>query len=177
MPSVPSRLAIVALLALPLQPPAGIRGFAPDAARQQREWEGRFKAIPDPARQREYLRRLSARPHHVGSPYQKENSEYMRDLFRSWGWDADLAVYHVLFPTPRTRRLELVAPTKYVARLDEPVLKEDPGTNYKAEQLPGYNAFSGDGDVTGPLVYVNYGVPADYEELARRGISVKGAIV
>ena len=177
MLSVPSRLAIVALLALPLQPPAGIRGFAPDAARQQREWEGRFKAIPDAARQREYLRRLSARPHHVGSPYQKENSEYMRDLFRSWGWDADLAVYHVLFPTPRTRRLELVAPTKYVARLDEPVLKEDAGTNYKAEQLPGYNAFSGDGDVTGPLVYVNYGVPADYEELARRGISVKGAIV
>lgn len=158
-------------------PPAQIRGFSPDAARQQREWEQRFKAIPDAQRQREYLRRLGARPHHVGSAYQKQNAEYMRDLFTSWGWDAQLAVYHVLFPTPRTRRLELLAPAKYVARLEEPVLKEDPGTQYKAEQLPGYNAFSGDGDVTGPLVYVNYGVPADYEELARRGISVKGAIV
>jgi N-acetylated-alpha-linked acidic dipeptidase len=177
MKPAPAHLALLALLTLPFQQPTEIRGFSPDAAKAQREWEARFKAIPEPARLRDYLRRLSARPHHVGSPYQKENSEYMRDLFRSWGWDADLAVYHVLFPTPRTRRLELVAPTKYIARLDEPVLKEDPGTNFKAEQLPGYNAFSGDGDVTGPLVYVNYGVPADYEELERRGISVKGAIV
>ncbi len=179
MPRLPRGLALAALLAVPAAQPSNppIRGFTAEGARQQRDLETRFKAIPDAQRQRDYLRRLSARPHHVGSPYQKENSEYMRDLFRSWGWDADLAVYHVLFPTPRSRRLELIAPTRYVAKLDEPVLKEDPATNFKAEQLPGYNAFSGDGDVTGPLVYVNYGVPADYEELARRGISVKGAIV
>jgi N-acetylated-alpha-linked acidic dipeptidase len=53
----------------------------------------------------------------------------------------------------------------------------DPTSSQRDEQLPSYNAYSADGDVTGPLVYVNYGVPADYEELERHGISVKGAIV
>ena len=70
-----------------------------------------------------------------------------------------------------------MAPTRFRAKLEEPVIKEDPSSNQRAEQLPTYNAYSGDGDVTAPLVYVNYGVPADYEELERRGISVKGAIV
>jgi N-acetylated-alpha-linked acidic dipeptidase len=159
------------------QATAPLRGFTADGSRTQREWEAKFRAIPDAARQRDLVRRLSARPHHVGSPYQKQNAEYMRDLFASWGWDAKIEEYHVLFPTPRLRRLELVAPSRYVAKLEEPVLKEDPGTAFKGEQLPTYNSYSGDGDVTGPLVYVNYGVPADYEELERRGISVRGAIV
>jgi len=160
----------------PLQDP-GIRGFSPAAARTQREWEGRFRAIPDTARLRAYMRRLAARPHHVGSPYQKENAENLRDLFASWGWNAKLERYDVLFPTPTVRRLELLGPTRYVARLAEPALREDPSTAHTAEQLPPYNAFSGDGDVTAPLVYVNYGVPADYEELEKKGISVRGAIV
>lgn len=159
------------------QPAPGIRGFSADGARAEREWEQKFKAIPDPLRQRDLIRRLGARPHHVGSPYQRQNAEYMRELFASWGWDAKIEEYSVLFPTPKSRRLELLAPTRYVAKLEEPVLKEDPATAFKAEQLPSYNAYSGDGDVTGPLVYVNYGVPADYDELEKRGISVKGAIV
>ncbi|MGQ0648400.1 MAG: transferrin receptor-like dimerization domain-containing protein [Gemmatimonadaceae bacterium] len=159
------------------QQATGLRGFTSDAARTQREWEAKFRAIPESRRQRDYVRRISARPHHVGSPFQKENAAYMRDLFVSWGWDAKIEEYHVLFPTPKLRRVELISPSRYVARLEEPVLKEDPGTDFKAEQLPTYNAYSGDGDVTGPLVYVNYGVPADYEELERRGISVRGAIV
>jgi hypothetical protein len=82
----------------------------------------------------------------------------------------------VLFPTPRTRILELTAPTRYTARLAEPAIAEDPTSNQAAEQLPTYNAYSVNGDVTGPLVYVNYGVPADYDELARHGVGVKGAI-
>jgi N-acetylated-alpha-linked acidic dipeptidase len=159
------------------QPPAVIRGFLPDAQQAQREWESRFQRIPAEARQREYMRQLSARPHHVGSPWQKQNAEYLKGLFASWGWEARIDEYHVLFPTPKTRRLELLAPTRYVAKLEEPVLAEDPSTQYNAEQLPSYNSFAGDGDVTAPLVYVNYGIPADYEELARRGISVRGAIV
>ncbi|MCC6317119.1 MAG: M28 family peptidase [Gemmatimonadaceae bacterium] len=167
-----------ALIAWQLQQPgAGIRGFTAEGARVEREWEAKFKAVPDPMRQRDLVRRLAARPHHVGSPYQRQNAEYMRELFASWGWDAKIEEYSVLFPTPKTRRLELIAPTRYVAKLEEAALKEDPATAFKAEQLPTYNAYSGDGDVTGPLVYVNYGVPADYEELERRGVSVRGAIV
>ncbi|MCC7054407.1 MAG: M28 family peptidase [Gemmatimonadaceae bacterium] len=178
-----SRAALPALVlplllaaARPLEDPP-IRGFTTASARTQREWETRFRAIPEPARMREAMRRLAARPHHLGSPYGKDNAEWLRDQFASYGWDARIERFDVLFPTPRVRVLEMVAPSRFRARLEEPVLREDPSTSQRAEQLPTYNAYSGEGDVTAPLVYVNYGVPADYELLERRGISVKGAIV
>jgi N-acetylated-alpha-linked acidic dipeptidase len=123
------------------------------------------------------MQRLSARPHHVGSPYGKDNAEWLLAQFKSYGWDAKIEQFDVLFPTPKERVLELVAPTRFRAKLQEPALAVDPTSNQHSEQLPTYNAYSADGDVTAPLVYVNYGVPADYEELERRGISVKGAIV
>ena len=167
----------IALLPAATSQSGGLRGFSQDGARTQREWEAKFRALPDTARLRAAMIRLSARPHHVGSPYGKANAEWLRDEFASYGWEAKIEEYQVLFPTPRERRVELVAPTRFVARLEEPVVREDPHTSQRAEQLPPYNAYSADGDVTGPLVYVNYGVPADYEELERRGISVQGAIV
>ena len=123
------------------------------------------------------MRRLSARPHALGSPYGKENAEFLASLFRSWGYDTTIEEFRVLFPTPRTRVLEMVEPTRFQAALAEPALKEDATSGQAAEQLPAYNAYSIDGDVTAPLVYVNYGVPRDYEELERRGIDVKGKIV
>jgi N-acetylated-alpha-linked acidic dipeptidase len=173
-------LPVVLMLTLPAatqreDPP--IRGFTTASAKIEREWEAKMKAIPEPARMREAMRRLTARPHHLGSPYGKDNAEWLRAQFESYGWDAKIERFDVLFPTPITRVLELVAPTKFTARIDEPIVKEDPTTNQKSEQLPTYNAYSADGDVTAPLVYVNYGVPADYDQLERRGISVKGAIV
>lgn len=173
--------AIIALAALTVsavqQSAQPIRGFSAQKAAAQRDWETKFRALPDRALIGKYMERLASRPHHVGSPWGKANAEWMRDQFRSWGWEAELAEYHVLFPTPKERVLELVAPTRFVAKLEEPVIPSDPTTRQKSEQLPSYNAFSGEGDVTGPLVYVNYGVPADYEELEKRGISVRGAIV
>lgn len=170
-----SALSIAAMAATAEDPP--LRGYTAESSRIQREWESKFRAIPEARRIRETLQRLSSRPNHLGSPHQKENAEWLRDQFRSWGWEADLAEYHVLFPTPKERLLEMVAPTRFVARLDEPALKEDPTSAQKSEQLPTYNSYSGEGDVTAPLVYVNYGTPADYEELEKRGISVRGAIV
>jgi N-acetylated-alpha-linked acidic dipeptidase len=170
-------LAATSLAFTPAQTTPELRGFSPRAAQAQRELEARFRAIPDPARLREAMRILSARPHHIGSAYGRTNAEWIRDQFRSYGWDAQLESFDVLFPTPLERVLELVSPTVYKAALMEPVLAEDPSSSQRAEQLPPYNAYSADGDVTGPLVFVNYGIPADYEELERRGISVKGAIV
>ncbi len=178
-PSSASALLLVPLLmaAAPRLDDPPMRGFTTESARIQRGWEAKFRAIPEPSRMREAMRRLAARPHHLGSPYGKDNAEWLRAQFESYGWDAKIERFDVLFPTPRVRVLELVAPTRFRARLEEPILKEDPTTDQRAEQLPTYNAYSGDGDVTAPLVYVNYGVPADYEQLERRGISVKGAIV
>jgi N-acetylated-alpha-linked acidic dipeptidase len=123
------------------------------------------------------MRRLSARPHHVGSPYDKDNAEWILAHFKEWGLDAHIERFDVLFPTPKIRVLEMVAPTKFTAKLEEPAVAVDPTSNQKSEQLPTYNAYSIDGDVTAPLVFVNYGLPEDYEKLDRLGISVKGAIV
>ena len=154
-----------------------LRGFFPQSVQAQRDLEARFKTMPDPGRMREAMRRLSARPHHVGSPYDKDNAEWILGQFKSYGWDAHIENFDVLFPTPVERIVELVSPTTFKALLQETALPGDPTSNQQAEQLPSYNAYSIDGDVTGPLVFVNYGVPADYEELEQRGVSVKGAIV
>src|SRR5690349_24307151 len=126
---------------------------------------------------RSYMRFLSARPHHLGSPRDSVNAEWILQRFRDWGWDARIETFRVLFPTPLDRLVELVSPGHFRASLREPAVKVDPTTAQQAEQLPTYNAFSIDGDVTAPLVFVNYGVPDDYERLKRMGISVKGAIV
>lgn len=144
---------------------------------EERDWEKEFRALPDPKLMREYMRRLSARPHHLGSPYDKDNAEWMLAKFKEWGLDARIETFNVLFPTPKERVVEMIAPTKFVLKLQEPALTADPTSNQQSEQLPTYNAYSIDGDVTAPLVYVNYGIPSDYEELERLGISVKGCIV
>ena len=156
------------------EPP--LQGYSAASSRIQREWETKFRAIPEPQNQRDYMQRLSAHPHHVGSPYDKDNAEWMLAKFKEWGLEANIETFDVLFPTPKVRVVELLEPTKFTAKLQEPVLAVDSTSNQQAEQLPTYNAYSADGDVTAPLVYVNYGTPDDYEQLARMGVSVKGAI-
>src|SRR6202012_4280260 len=116
-------------------------------------------------------------PHHVGSPWDKDNAEWLLAQLKSYGLDAKIETFDTLFPTPQERSLELIEPVKFKAKLEEPALPEDPTSNQKSEQLPTYNAYSTDGDVTAPVVYVNYGTPADYEQLERMGISVSGSIV
>jgi N-acetylated-alpha-linked acidic dipeptidase len=170
-------LSTLTLAAAPAEEPVPLQGFSSNAARAEREWEGKFRSIPSPDNLRDYMKRLSARPHHVGSPYDKENAEWILSRFKEWGWDAHIENFEVLFPTPKERLVELVEPTKFTAKLEEPTVPEDPTSSQHDEQLPTYNAYSADGDVTGSLVYVNYGVPEDYEQLERLGISVKGAIV
>jgi N-acetylated-alpha-linked acidic dipeptidase len=170
-------LSTLTLAAAPAEEPVPLQGFSSNAARAEREWEGKFRSIPSPDNLRDYMKRLSARPHHVGSPYDKENAEWILSRFKEWGWDAHIENFEVLFPTPKERLVELVEPTQFTAKLEEPTVPEDPTSSQHDEQLPTYNAYSADGDVTGPLVYVNYGVPEDYEQLERLGISVKGAIV
>jgi N-acetylated-alpha-linked acidic dipeptidase len=154
-----------------------ISGFTSQSSPAEVNWEQRFKSMPDPQRMRANMERLSAHPHHVGSPYDKQNAEWILAQYKQWGWDAHIEEFQVLFPTPKLRLLEMVAPSRFTAKLEEPPVAVDPTTKQKAEQLPTYNAYSPDGDVTAPLVYVNYGLVADYEELARHGVSVKGAIV
>ena len=144
---------------------------------QGSDWEIKFRSLTDKDNIKENDRRLSARPHHLGSPYDKENAEWILARFKEWGFDAKIETFKVLFPTPKERLLEMTEPMKFSAKLKEPVVQGDSTSEQQSEQLPTFNAYSVDGDVTAPLVYVNYGIPSDYEELERRGISVKGAIV
>ncbi len=176
-----SSLALVLTLLCLLQADAGddlpFRGYSPKTSIIEREWEFKYRAIPSPQEMREYMKLLSARPHHVGSLYDKENAEWILARFKEWGLDAQIETFDVLFPTPKERVVEMVEPVRFSAKLQEPALAVDPTSGQKVEQLPTYNAYSPDGDVIGPLVYVNYGLPADYEQLERLGISVQGAIV
>ncbi|HET7889910.1 MAG TPA: transferrin receptor-like dimerization domain-containing protein [Candidatus Sulfotelmatobacter sp.] len=167
---------VVPSLTLGAEQPA-LAGYSARSSQGERDWETKFRAIPDPANLKEYMRRLSARPHHVGSAYDKDNAEWILARFKEWGLDAHIESFDVLFPTPKIRVLEMLEPTKFTAKLEEPALAADPTSNQKSEQLPTYNAYSIDGDVTAPLVFVNYGLPEDYEKLERLGVSVKGAIV
>ncbi|HKS75532.1 MAG TPA: transferrin receptor-like dimerization domain-containing protein [Terriglobales bacterium] len=154
-----------------------LQGFSTQASTQERDWEKKFQDGIVADNLRESLRRLSARPHHVGSPYDKDNAEWMLAKFKDYGFDAHIETFQVLFPTPKERVVEMVAPIQFRAKLQEPPLAIDPTSSQTSEQLPTYNAYSADGDVTAPLVYVNYGMREDYEQLDRLGISVKGAIV
>jgi N-acetylated-alpha-linked acidic dipeptidase len=146
----------------------------------QRQWEEKMRAIPEPDKIRGYMEHLAAHPHHVGSAYDKANAEWIRDRFKEFGLDAQIESFDVLFPRPKERAVELLddaGHVKFTAKLQEPPVKEDPTSGQTSEQLPTYNAYSIDGDVKGPLVYVNFGVPDDYDRLERMGVSVKGAIV
>jgi len=152
-------------------------GFTEASSKIQAATEQKFDAVLSAKNVDQYMKDMSARPHHIGSPGGKAVAEYILNHFKGWGYDAEIETFMVLFPTPKERVLEMLEPVKYKALLSEPALKEDPTSNQAAEQLPVYNAWSADGDVTGELVFVNYGIPADYEQLERLGIDVKGKIV
>jgi N-acetylated-alpha-linked acidic dipeptidase len=155
----------------------GLAGFSSEGSRTEQQWEEKFRSAISAENIRDFDKVLSARPHHVGSLYDKQDEEWLVARFKEWGWDVRVESFQILFPTPKERVLEMVAPVRFVAKLQETPIPEDPTSDQQAEQLPSYNAYSIDGDVTAPLVYVNYGVPDDYDDLERMGIPVKGAIV
>lgn len=157
------------------QPPT--LGFTASGATQEDALESRFDTHLHREDIRDWIKTMASQPNGVGSPHDKANAEHVLALFKSWGFDAHIATYTVLFPTPKKRALELVAPNHYQARLREPPVPGDPTSDIYKNALPPYNAYSGDGNVTAPLVYVNYGLQKDYRHLAQMGISVKGKIV
>ena len=157
---------------------APLYGYSASSSAVERQWEEKMRAIPDPKNLRAYMERLTARPHNVGSAYDKDNAEWLLGKFKEFGLDAHIESFSVLYPTPKERLVELVdGGPHFTAKMQEPPVPGDPTSGQTSEQLPTYNAYSIDGEVTAPLVYVNYGVPEDYEVLERHGVSVKGAIV
>src|SRR5882757_1581738 len=154
-----------------------LQGFSSRTAAVEEQLEQRFDADLSPADLRAWMEQLSSAPNHVGSAHDKANAEFILQKFREWGWDAAIEEFSVLYPTPREESLELTAPTHFAAKLHEPPVKEDETSQKTQDALPPYNVYGADGDVSAELVYVNQGMPDDYKELERQGLSVKGRIV
>jgi len=170
------RLLVLSLLCTAALSAQALRGFTTEGAKAQRELEEKLLAVPQPDRIREIIRTMSEEPHHTGSEAGNRVAEYVLNEFRSYGLDAEYHEFVGLMPTPLERSLELVSPISYKARLSEPAIAEDKDSS-DSGGLPTYNAYSPDGDVRAQIVYVNYGMPADYEKLAQLGVDVRGKIV
>ena len=164
------------LLSAPIALADNLLGYDADTSQQQRDREAIFDAALDADEMDAWLRQLSRKPHHVGSAAGKEVVDAVAALLEGWGYDVELAEYDILLPTPVTRELELIEPSRFSAGLREDTLAADASTAVREGLLPPYNAFSIDGDVEGELVFVNYGIPEDYELLERHGIDVTGKI-
>jgi len=171
-------LALTFCISVPtMMAQSSIMGFSDESSKAQLQLESNYDKLLNANNLDEWMQYMTARPHHVGSPYDKKVVDFIATKFKEWGYDVRIEKFNVLFPTPKLRLVEMIAPTKFKASLLEPPVDGDEFSKQTKEALPGYNAFSIDGDVTADLVFVNYGIPADYEELERRGISVKGKIV
>ena len=153
-----------------------IRGFSAVQAKEELAWEQKMRPIPRPDLMHAYQAELASAPHHVSSPKDKANAEWLLQKFKSFGLQASIEEFQVLYPTPKERQVELISPEQYVAQLKEPAVAGDSYSS-QPDQLPTFNAFSADGDVTAQVVYVNYGIPSDYETLQKLGVDVKGKIV
>ena len=154
-----------------------LEGFSSGAAAAEMRLEQRFDADLSAAELRAWMQQMSSAPNHVGSAHDKANAEFQLAKFREWGWDASIETFSVLYPTPREVSVELIAPTHFKARLSEPPIAGDSTSTQTKDELPPYNVYGADGDVTAELIYVNQGMPDDYKELERAGLSVKGRIV
>ena len=169
-------LVTLAPAAVGAQQGAGILGFAAPNGLRQLEAEERLDSMVRASNLESWMERMTREPFFVGAPFNHQNALWVAEQFRSWGYEVEIEEYEVLFPTPTVREVEMVAPHRFSASLEEPAIDED-ATSGVPGRLPTYNAYSADGDVTAELVYVNQGVPADYEELERIGIDVEGKIV
>ena len=170
--------SLLLIVAAAPKPETPILGFSESRVAAQRQIEKQLDSILQKQNLDSWMKQMTDRPHHLGSAKGRQNAEFIAAQFRGWGYDTEIEQFDVLFPTPKTRVLEMIAPERYVARLEEPPLPQDSTSgSARQEQLPLFNAYSIDGDVTGDLVYVNYGVPKDYEVLEERGVDVKGKIV
>ena len=171
-------LGMAAAIAAEAPPPANdLTGFSSAAAAAEMQLEQRFDSDLSAADLRAWLEQMTSAPNHVGSAHDKANAEFELAKFKEWGWDASIETFSVLYPTPKEVSVELVAPTHFKALLSEPPIEGDRTSVQTKDELPPYNVYGADGDVTAELVYVNHGMPDDYKELERAGISVKGRIV
>ncbi len=170
-------LSLLGGLAAAEPPQVPFPGYSAVSGQAEQARETQFRSMISAEKIRSYDEYLAAYPHNAGTARDRKNVEWILSKFKQFGWDAHIETFYVLLPWPKQRLVEMVEPAVFRAKLEEPTIAVDPTSSQHSQQLPTYNMYSADGDVTAPLVYVNYGMKSDYEELERLGISVKGDIV
>src|SRR5208282_1797122 len=166
----------VAVISGSAQESSGITGFASARVAAERQLEDKLRAIPDAAHSESNLRHLTREPHMAGTEASRRVAEWLRDQYRSFGFDAEIVSYNVWMPQPREVKLELTKPVSKPLASPEPPVERDKDTNDK-RAAPGFNAYSPSGEVTAPVVYANYGMVEDYKQLESLGVNVEGKIV
>jgi N-acetylated-alpha-linked acidic dipeptidase len=174
-----SVLSLSLSAALPLMTYAqnvSIRGFQTKDVADEQKLERQAQAVADAARMQKYTEFMAGQPHNAGSPRSRVVAEYIQGTLKEWGLNTHIEEFEALMPYPTIRQVEVLSPKPYVAKLKEPAIAQDPDSS-DAHQLPTFNAYAPSGDVTGEVVYANFGLPDDYEWLQKQGISAKGKIV
>ena len=169
-------LSLVCLLTRQAFAADSIRGFPDDEAKARAPFEQRLRATAEANKIREFMTRMASEPHHAGSPASRAVAEFALEKFKEFGLEARIETFDALIPYPTQRVLEVLSPVRYTAKLREPIVKEDPDSS-DLNQLPTFNAYSANGDITAPAVYANYGLPEDYAFLKLKGVDVRGKIV
>jgi N-acetylated-alpha-linked acidic dipeptidase len=152
-----------------------IRGFAPARIAEERELEQKLRRIPDADHAEKDLRRLTIEPHMAGTEGSHRVALWLRDQYRSYGFDAEIVSYSVWLPLPVEVKIDLVEPERKALATQEDPFEWDKDT-YDKRAVAGFNTYSPSGEITAPVVYVNYGMEEDYDKLAELGVSVEGKI-
>jgi N-acetylated-alpha-linked acidic dipeptidase len=152
-----------------------LRGFTLLHSEKERAIEKQFMAIPDASKADANLQVLTEAPHMAGSPADRRNAEFVRDQFRSFGLDATIEEFSVVLSEPKHIKMDLIEPVHFSGPNPE-FVAQDPASRDPRTTV-GFNAYSASGNVTAKVVYANYGLPQDYDELQVQGISVEGTIV
>lgn len=171
--------ALLLLWLLPLETsppkPQDLRGFTPERAAWQREYERRLMDLPSPAECGALLRELTREPHLAGTPGNERVARFIAEEFRKAGLEVSTPTYDVLLSYPKTARLAVVGePDVLLARPEEPIAS-DADTAVAPTLLP-WNAYAPSADLTAEVVYVNHGSAEDYDRLAAMRIDVRGKI-
>lgn len=140
---------------------AAFDGFTAEEMAAERRLEEQFRVIPTSASARAHLQRLTREPHVAGTPEDYDTALYVRDRMRAYGLAAELKEYQVLLSYPKQPSIvELIAPRRERLKVQEAIIAQD-STSSSRKIIPLFNGYSPSGDVTAPLVYVNYGLPND----------------
>lgn len=149
-------------------------GYTPISSVRERDLETDAIKRPSPSTASANSKALSRETHVSGTPAQARTRDYVIAQMKSWGLETEVRTYDIWMPHPTSVRVSRVSPEPKQFALAEPPVKGDPTSSLA--QYPTVNGYSGQGDATGEVVYVNYGLIEDYAQLDSLGVSVKGKI-